>query len=317
VDVAGGPDGAIVRIKPSGHTGALPLRSVQTQSVVGLVIRPRFEWAGVGRVLHETGWAAAPEFLDLPLAPGSGREIPPWVLAGPVMARLAELLRTAKRGYRDKAENLKRPRGRILWAEYTSEQMPAEKSDTRPCRYSDLSTDPKLRRSVRWGLERVRTDLVSVGGRVPLAMLPRPRGNAPARFDPRAAPLPGPERTRFEPRQEGLSPRRGYRARPTSPGLAGWWTSVASAAAALDGLAWTLKLDHLWELYVAAHVSALPVIPAASSTLATTARPSSRFSAPTDRACGLSPHLTPDPVLRRYNRASRLQRQVQGASRPR
>jgi hypothetical protein len=124
----------------------------------------------VGHVVHETGWAAAPEFLDSPLVPGSGREIPPWVLAGPVISRVAELLRTAKRGYHDIVENLKRPRGRILWAEYTSEQMPAEKSDTLPCRYSDLATDPKLRRSVRWGLERVRTDLVSVGGRVPLAM---------------------------------------------------------------------------------------------------------------------------------------------------
>ena len=128
VAVAGGPEGAVVRIKPGGHTGAVPLRSAQTQSVVGgLVIRPRFEWAGVGRVLHETGWAAAPGFLDLPLVPGSGREIPPWVLAGPVIARLAELLRTAKRGYRDKVENLTRPRGRILWAEYTSELMPTGK----------------------------------------------------------------------------------------------------------------------------------------------------------------------------------------------
>jgi hypothetical protein len=69
----------------------VPLRSAQTQSVVGgLVIRPRFESAGVGRVLHETGWAAAPEFLDLSLVPGSGREIPPSVLAGPVISRLAE-----------------------------------------------------------------------------------------------------------------------------------------------------------------------------------------------------------------------------------
>jgi len=171
VDVGGGPDGAVVRIKPGGHTGAVPLRSAQTQSVVGgLVIRPRFEWAGVGRVLHETGWAAAPEFFDLPLVPGSGREIPPWVLAGPVITRRAELLRTAKRGYREKEENLKRPRGRILWAEYTSGQMPRGKGDTLPCRCPDLATDPKPRRLVRWGLERVRTDLLSVGGRHRVAM---------------------------------------------------------------------------------------------------------------------------------------------------
>ena len=48
VDVAGGPDGTVLRIRPGGNTGAVPLRSAQTQSVVGgLVIRPRFEWAGV------------------------------------------------------------------------------------------------------------------------------------------------------------------------------------------------------------------------------------------------------------------------------
>jgi hypothetical protein len=77
VDVAGGVDGAVVRIKPGGHTGAVPLRSAQTQSVVGgFVVVPRFEWAGVGRVLQQTGWAAAPEFLDLPLVPGSGRFLP-------------------------------------------------------------------------------------------------------------------------------------------------------------------------------------------------------------------------------------------------
>jgi len=150
VEVAGGPDGAVVRVKPGGHTGAVPLRSAQTQAVVGgLVVVPRFERAGVGRVLQETGWVAAPEFLDLPLVPGSGREIPPWVLAGPVIGRPAELLRTAKRGYRDKVEELKRPRGRILWAEYTSKKMPAGRWDTLPCRYSDLATDPKLRRWIR------------------------------------------------------------------------------------------------------------------------------------------------------------------------
>ena len=171
VEVAGGPDGAVIRIMPGATRGRcrfVPLRPKRWSGASWSV--PRFEWAGVGRVLQETGWAAAPEFLDLPLVPGSGREIPPWVLAGPVIGRLAELLRTAKRGYRDKVEDLRRPRGRILWAEYTSEKMPAGKWDTLPCRFSDLAADPKLRRWVRWGLERVRTDLVSAGGHDRLAM---------------------------------------------------------------------------------------------------------------------------------------------------
>jgi hypothetical protein len=160
---AGGPEGAVVRMKPGSHTGAVPLRSAQIQSVVGgLVVRQRFEWAGVGRVLQKPAGRLPPEFLALRRFPGSGREIPPGVLAGPVIGRLAERLRAAKRGYRERWKNLKRPRGRILWAEYTCEQMPRGKWDTLPCRYSDLATDPKLRRSVRRGLERVGADLLSV-----------------------------------------------------------------------------------------------------------------------------------------------------------
>ena len=61
-----------------------------------------------------------------------------------MIGRLEELLRSAKKGYRDTVEDLKRPRGRILWADYTSERMPAGKWDTLPCRYSDLSVDPKV-----------------------------------------------------------------------------------------------------------------------------------------------------------------------------
>src|SRR5262245_6036157 len=38
VEVKGGPEGAVIAIKPGGHTGAVPLRSAQTQSVVGGLI---------------------------------------------------------------------------------------------------------------------------------------------------------------------------------------------------------------------------------------------------------------------------------------
>jgi len=235
----------------------VPLRSAQTQSVVGgLVVEPRFQWAGVGRVLHETGWASAPEFLDLPLVPGSGREVPPWVLAGPVIARLSELLRAARRGYRDRVGDLVRPRGRILWAEYTSERMPTGKWDKLPCRYSDLDTDPKLKRWIRWGLERVRTDLVNVGGRDPLAM----------HLADEAARLLAliPESPLFPARRE-LESRLGRRDVLATAAITrglhalGWLVDERGLGGGreLDGLAWSLKLNHLWELYVAAHVNRL------------------------------------------------------------
>jgi hypothetical protein len=300
VDVAGGPDGAVIRIKPGGHTGAVPLRSAQTQAVVGgLVVVPRFEWAGVGRVLHETGWAAAPEFLDLPLVPGSGREIPPWVLAGPVIGRLAELLRTAKRGYRDKVEDLKRPRGRILWAEYTSEKMPAGKWDTLPCRYSDLAADPKLRRWIRWGLERVRTDLVSAGGHDRVAML---LAHEAARLLQSIAESPlFPARCELD---ATVGRRDVLLSAAVGRGLQalGWLVDERGLGGGreLDGLAWTLRLDRLWELYVASHVAGVARVSGGQLFVGhkgQTVFPL-QWSDPSLRSLG---HLTPDLVLRRHD----------------
>ena len=300
VDVASGPEGAVIRIKPGGHAGAVPLRSAQTQSVVGgLVIRPRFEWAGVGRVLRETGWAAMPEFLDLPLVPGSGREIPPWVIAGPVISRLAELLRTAKRGYVDKVERIKYPRGRILWAEYASQQLPAGQWDTLPCCYSDLSTDLRLRRWIRWGLERLRTDLASVGGRDLLAM----------NLAHEAARLLTliPESPLFPTRRE-LELRIGRRDILSDPAVSrglqalGWLVDERGLGGGreLDGLAWTLKLDRVWELYVAAYVSGLAR--EGGGRLDFGHKGQTVFPLQwTDRSLRSLGHLAPDLVLRRHD----------------
>ena len=67
-EVSGGADGVVLRLAPGGRAGAIPLRSAQSGHVVGgFVVRPRFGWAGVGRVLTETGWHAGPEFIEEPL----------------------------------------------------------------------------------------------------------------------------------------------------------------------------------------------------------------------------------------------------------
>src|SRR5207247_1039036 len=109
---------------PGGHAGAIPLRSAQTGHVAGgFLVEPRFGWAGVGRVLVATGWAAAPEILNLPMVPGSGREVPPWILAGPVLQRLAELLRALRRGYRIEEHVLQKPRGQIIWNRYVTDSF--------------------------------------------------------------------------------------------------------------------------------------------------------------------------------------------------
>jgi hypothetical protein len=253
-EVGSSDAGVRLRLVPGGRAGAIPLRSAQTGHVVaGLIVEPRFGWAGVGSVLSQTGWAAAPNFLEGPLVPGSGREVPPWVLAGPVLARLAELLNALRRGYHTREDVLRQPRGHILWPRYISESLARGRWAELPCRYPELAIDPILRRMTRWGLERVRTDLASVGGRDPVArlliaavddLLFRVRDVLP--LIPRRSDL---ERVAMNDGLVGTALRRGLDA-------LGWISEERGLGGGreMDGLAWNLPLSDLWEHYVEALV---------------------------------------------------------------
>jgi hypothetical protein len=228
----------------------MPLSSGRTGHVVGgLVIRPRFGWSGVGRVLGEIGWHASPEFADLPLVPGSGREVPPWVLAGPVLARLSELLHRLRRGYREARETLQSPRGRILWPDYVSGPLRTGQWHRLPCQFPELSNDPDLRRLVRWCVERIRRDLAVAGGRDPTSL-------ALVGFADRLLQLLADVRPAMPRRQgigrsgsgtqlEDVAVRRGLEA-------IGWVADERGLGGGreLDGLAWHLPLSELWESYV-------------------------------------------------------------------
>jgi 5-methylcytosine-specific restriction endonuclease McrBC regulatory subunit McrC len=292
-------DGASIRLRPGGHTGAVPLRSAQSGKVAGgFVVRPRFGWAGVGRVLGEIRWYTAPEFLEQPLVPGSGREVPPWVLAGPVIARLQVLLRTLRRGYSEKEAVLKRPRGRILWDRYRSESLVRGRWDKLPCRFPELESDPRLRRAIRWTLERLHRDLVRVGGTdrvsAELAALVvhlieshlsevtpvMPTRNELSHFSPGGRLM-----------EEAL--RRGLEA-------IAWIVEERGLGGGreLDGLAWQLPLDQLWENYVEAVIRrevAMTGGELRSGRLGQTVFPLN-WSDPTYRTLG---HLVPDIVVRR------------------
>jgi hypothetical protein len=253
-EIASSEAGVRVRLVPGGRAGAIPLRSAQTGHVTaGLVVEPRFGWAGVGSVLSQTGWAAAPEFLEGPLVPGSGREVPPWVLAGPVLARIAELLDALRRGYHTQEEVLRKPRGRILWGRYINESLTSGRWANLPCRYPELSTDPLVRRMARWGLERIRSELAAVGGRDPIArllvsladdLLFRVRDVLP--LVPRRGDL---ERVGASDRLLATALRRGLEA-------LGWVVDERGLGGGreMDGLAWALPLHELWENYVEALV---------------------------------------------------------------
>ncbi|MFC1924751.1 hypothetical protein ACFLXA_05265 [Chloroflexota bacterium] len=249
-EVTSDTGGMKVKLIPGERTGAIPLRSGITGQVTGgLVVKPRFGWAGVGQVLHETGWHAAPEFLDLPMVPGSAREVPPWVLAGPVLARLDSLLRSMAPGYRQAEEVILRPRGHIIWTRYISHSLSRGVWHHLPCRFPDLATDPLLRRYIRWALERLHHDLLEVGGSDPIALSLATLAIRLIELLADVTPLM-PHHEELERRVVGShilgeALRRGVEA-------IAWIADERGLGGGneRDGLAWILSLEKLWESYV-------------------------------------------------------------------
>lgn len=297
-EVSGGAEGVEVRLRPGGRAGAIPLCSPQNgRPAGGFVVTPRFGWAGVGRVLKETGWHAGPEFIEQPLVPGSGREVPSWVLAGPVLSRLEALLRSMRRGYREEEQVLTRPRGRILWSRYRNESLSRGRWDHLPCRFPDLEFDPITRRQIRWTLERLHRDLLNVGEKDEIALglaafaarLIDQVGDVPPLFPSSG----GLERQLRGSQIVNIVLRRGLEAIAwivDERGLGGGQEQ--------DGLAWTLPLERLWESYVEGlYRSEAKNTGAAvkSGRLRQTTFPI-EWSDPTHRSLG---HLVPDLVLQK------------------
>jgi hypothetical protein len=251
--VAAHPEPAI-QLLPGGRAGAIPLRSAQTGTVVaGLVVKPRFGWAGVGQVMSQTGWAASPHFLELPLVPGSARQVPPWVLAGPVLLRLQALLASITPGYEIREEIRHSPRGSVIWPRYIAGSLAKGLWQRLPCRFPDLTKDPLIRANIRWALERVRLDLTKIGGREPVAttlvllaskLLDQLTEVAPLR--PRTEQL---ERIGLTRALGHMTFKRGLQA-------LGWVADERGLGGGqeMDGLSWQLPLEILWERYVEAQV---------------------------------------------------------------
>ena len=164
-----------------------------------------------------------------------------------------QLLRSLGRGYEVRDETRQTPRGHIIWPRYLAESMVTGRWHCLPCRFPDLTQDPYLRRSIRWALERVRAELLAVGGRdlishqlsdVARLLLTRLLDVAPVR--PRAGDLE--RRLQLGTLGDPLM-RRGLQA-------LGWVVDERGLGGGreLDGLAWQLPLDQLWERYVEAAV---------------------------------------------------------------
>jgi hypothetical protein len=235
---------AFVILTSSNRIGAIPLRSPVTRKVAaGLLVQSRFGWPSVGRVLANIGFRVEPDVGGRALVPGSAIEVPPWILAGPVVSRIAAVIEHLGRTFVPQSDDRQMPRGTVDWNWYAGRALPSGRWTSFRCSYSDLSPDPDFTAALRWTLGRVRQDLEPTSdaviaryllarisyllGRLGAGPVRRPRP-----FDP--APAFVPDRLRLA--LEAVAWVRDER------GLGG--------AQTLDGLPWSLAVDKLWEAWV-------------------------------------------------------------------
>ncbi|OPX87207.1 MAG: McrBC 5-methylcytosine restriction system component [Pelotomaculum sp. PtaB.Bin104] len=157
-------DGSAVDVVLQAGTrvGALPLLSPTTgRPDYGLIIKPRFEWPGIGLMLGKMGWRVLPSLLQLPLLPRSDRKIPLWVLSTTILLRLKGLLDALERRFDFTESNLPAPRGSVLWSRYMTSNMAAARFLEVPCRYPDLRDDRELKAAVHFTLRKQLAGLES------------------------------------------------------------------------------------------------------------------------------------------------------------
>jgi len=236
-----GPE-ARLELKTGGRIGAAPLLHPTTRKVsAGLLVEPRFRWPALGAVFSAIGYAVEPRLSSGVLVPGSQREVPPWIIAGPVLSRLEALLRHSPRGFVEVTEERSQPRGRVDWGAWARGGLARGDWTRLPCTFTDPQRDPDLMAGARWTLRRLTEDLAR--------MRDSPIGRA---LHDQAGRLVA---------SLGEGPAR----RPSAPAIAGQTPWIASAweamswvaeerglggATVLDGLAWDLAVDRVWEAWV-------------------------------------------------------------------
>jgi McrBC 5-methylcytosine restriction system component len=142
-------------IHAGSAVGAIPLISPTTaQPDYGLVIQPRFPWAGIGPMLAEMGWRVSPRPLRLPLLRRSERRVPVWVLSFMILARLKALLDSLDRRFELTTEMRQAPRGAVHWAQYATRSLRHANFLSIPCTFPDLREDQLLKGAVRHTVER-------------------------------------------------------------------------------------------------------------------------------------------------------------------
>jgi McrBC 5-methylcytosine restriction system component len=142
-------------IRTSTRIGAIPLVSPTSgRHDYGLLVRPRFDWPGIGPILGATGWRVIPAPLAMPMLPQSERRVPPWVLSTIILVRLKRLLDQLERRFEITSEERSSPRGTIDWSRYLHHQISRARFLDVPCRFPELQKDRNLRSAIRFALEK-------------------------------------------------------------------------------------------------------------------------------------------------------------------
>ncbi len=145
----------VLYIESESAVGAVPLVSpVTARHDYGLVVQPRFPWAGIGPMLAEMGWRVSPTPLKLPLLKRSERRVPPWVLSFMVLARLKALLDRLERRFEITSELRSAPKGHIDWTEYATRHAARGNFLAVPCTFPDLRDDRQLKGAIRFTIEK-------------------------------------------------------------------------------------------------------------------------------------------------------------------
>lgn len=149
-------------LKAGTRIGAIPLLSPTTgRPDYGIIIKPRFDWPGIGSMLNKMGWRVLPASLQLPLLPRSDRKIPPWVLSTTVLFRIKELLDCLERRFEFTEAELRAPRGSVRWSSYMTSCITAARFLDVPCRYPDLRDDREFKAAVHFTLRKQVASLES------------------------------------------------------------------------------------------------------------------------------------------------------------
>ena len=142
-----------LNINSSINIGSAPLLSpITNKHDFSLIVKPRYEWNGIGPLLSQTGWAVLPKILNLPQLKISEKRIPSWVLSSIILYRLGKMVNDLNRRFEYTENDLISPKGKVNWNTYANDRIPKTKFLSIPCRFPDLRNDRKIKSAIHYAL---------------------------------------------------------------------------------------------------------------------------------------------------------------------